>query len=210
MSRNKKPTPEDLLELLEDHAADDEAERILALSGEDLDAELKAEGFDPEQVRRKGIEIGGRMSRLAVAGESRAEGAGWVSIRPAQTRVSPGGLRWASLLAPAALACVVMATLPIVVARLSKPQEVATRTDASPNATGSAAPSPQQLRERALAACDAHLWQACINGLNAARDQDPEGDKAERVQAAWRTAIDILRIDPAEQAKPLRPSEGKP
>jgi hypothetical protein len=47
-------TPEELWKALEELADTDEAERIHALSDEDLDAELRADGLDPTNVRAEG------------------------------------------------------------------------------------------------------------------------------------------------------------
>jgi hypothetical protein len=211
MSRNAKPTREELFELLEEQAADDEAERILALSNEELDAELRAEGFDPAAVRRKGAEIGERAMRAGGATQGLTEGPGWVSAQPPPSTASSAGLRWAWL-ASAALVAVFVGAVPVVVARLAKPHELAMRMDASPSATSSAAQSPQEVRERGLAACDQHRWQECLDGLGAARGLDPAGDKDARVQAAWRAALEAIRlpvhIDRGTENKPPRPGGG--
>lgn len=211
MSRNTKPTPEELFDLLEEQAADAEAKRILALSDEELDAELRAEGFDPAAVRRKGAEIGERAMRAGGATQGLTEGPGWVSAQPPPSTVSSGGLRWAWL-APAALVAVFVAALAGVVSQLAKPHELAMGVDASPSATGSAAQASQQVRERGLAACDQRRWQECLDGLGAARDLDPAGDKDARVQAAWRAALEAIRlpapIDRGTEDKPPRPGGG--
>ena len=54
----KKRTPAEtwdaIMRMADDDAADQEAERILALSPEELDRELAAEGFDPAKLRADG------------------------------------------------------------------------------------------------------------------------------------------------------------
>jgi hypothetical protein len=211
MSRNTKPTPEELFELLEEQAADDEAERILALSNEELDAELRVEGFDPAAVRRKGREIGERALAAGGAREGRTEGVGWVPAQPPPSTASSAGLRWAWL-APAAVVAVFVGAVPLVVARWNKLHEPPVGMGAAPIATGSSAESPQRVRERGLAACDRQRWQECLDGLGAARDRDPAGDKDARVQAAWRAALEATRrpvqIDRGTEDKPLRPGGG--
>jgi hypothetical protein len=50
----KKRTDAELWTAIEDMAAEDEMERIAALSEEELDAELRADGFDPEAIGARG------------------------------------------------------------------------------------------------------------------------------------------------------------
>ncbi len=67
-------------------------------------------------------------------------------------------------------------------------------------------PEEQQLRERAkemrrvaLVACDNAEWVTCLNGLNGARELDPEGDRAPEVGAARARAQEEIQkqITPA-------------
>lgn len=58
-----KPPGDDLFERIREEAAKDDAERILAMTDEELDAELRALGYDPVEVRRKGRELGERLVR---------------------------------------------------------------------------------------------------------------------------------------------------
>jgi hypothetical protein len=60
-----KRTPEEAWQAIERWAMDDEAERILALTDEELDRELREAGFDPAEVRAKGREIGERAREVA-------------------------------------------------------------------------------------------------------------------------------------------------
>jgi hypothetical protein len=58
-------------------------------------------------------------------------------------------------------------------------------------ADGSAAQAKaavQQIRARALDACNRADWQPCIDGLTAARSLDPAGDAAPAVQASRQRA----------------------
>jgi hypothetical protein len=59
-TRGKPPRP-DLFERIEQEAMKDEAERILALTDEELDAELAAAGFDPAAVRARGRALGAAL-----------------------------------------------------------------------------------------------------------------------------------------------------
>jgi hypothetical protein len=140
-------------------------------------------------VRARGRKIGERAMRAA--GERSADGDAWVTAAPPATRRSVAP-RWTVLLA-AALAAVVVGGAPIAVRLLSKQGDRPTqnRPDASPTAT--AAPSPQQIRERALEACDRQQWAECLNGLDGARELDPAGDRDPRIQAARRDATEGMR-----------------
>jgi hypothetical protein len=59
-TRGKPPRP-DLFERIEQQAMNDEAERILALTDEELDAELAAAGLDPAGVRARGRALGAEL-----------------------------------------------------------------------------------------------------------------------------------------------------
>lgn len=58
-------TPREVLDAIERVDADDEADRILALSDEQLDRELSQAGFDADKVRARGREL----AAAAVQGE---------------------------------------------------------------------------------------------------------------------------------------------
>ena len=45
-------------------------------------------------------------------------------------------------------------------------------------------PTPEEMRKKALAACDAGRWAQCLAGLDEARERDPKGDGAAEVHAA--------------------------
>src|SRR5438046_596985 len=65
MTPKRKRTPEEIFDILEQQAAEDEARRILALSDEDLDRELYDLGFDPAAERAWGRALGERAVRQA-------------------------------------------------------------------------------------------------------------------------------------------------
>lgn len=85
-----------------------------------------------------------------------------------------------------------------------------------------------ELRRAALEACGAGAWRRCLDGLNAARRLDPDGDRAPAVQQARRAAASALRSPapspsassraappssapaPARTAPPARPSAPAP
>jgi hypothetical protein len=98
MSRTRKPTPEEILETLEQQAAEDEAKRILALSDEELDRELADVGFDPKAERAWGRAIAERTVRPPDEGVG--EGGAWAAVVPIapQKAATP---RWVLLLVAA-------------------------------------------------------------------------------------------------------------
>jgi hypothetical protein len=60
-----------------------------------------------------------------------------------------------------------------------------------------------RLRDNAYAACDATLWQACLDALDDARKLDPTGEADPRVQAARLLARSRMWNDAAP--KDLKP-----
>jgi RNA polymerase sigma factor (sigma-70 family) len=60
------------------------------------------------------------------------------------------------------------------------------------------------LRRAALEACGARAWQRCLDGLDAARRLDPDGDRAAPIQQARREAAATLEAPaPSSSAAPL-------
>jgi hypothetical protein len=55
--REEKRTPEETWRALDDQAAADDAADIRAMTNEELDRELAAQGFDPAEERAKGAEL---------------------------------------------------------------------------------------------------------------------------------------------------------
>src|SRR2546430_4669321 len=80
----RKLSPEEVLDAIEQSEADDEADRILGLSDEELDSELKESGFDPAQVRAEGAAIAERMMRATAEKKAEAEAA-----KPPAEKVEP-------------------------------------------------------------------------------------------------------------------------
>ncbi len=198
--RKNKLTPEEILEAIEEEDAREEAERILALSDEALDRELAGAGFDPEAIRKRGREIGERVtggSRDATHGagadQESGEGGAWVS-EPPPKRATPEP-RWLWL-AAAALVAATVGGGAIYAASLAKTEKVAAQPDggAPPADAGmSATERARAIREAALKACEGKQWDVCRDGLDRASKLDPEGDTDARVQAAWKAVADGLR-----------------
>jgi len=71
----KKRTAKEVWEAIERQAAEDEMDRIQALSSEDLDRELREQGVDPEKVRNEGLELVKRLSERRQAMRWQADAA---------------------------------------------------------------------------------------------------------------------------------------
>ncbi len=71
---NEKPkrSPAEVWALLEKEAIQEEADRVAALSPEELDAELAAQGIDPKAARERGAALAARLlAERAKKGEPR-------------------------------------------------------------------------------------------------------------------------------------------
>jgi hypothetical protein len=211
--RKNKLTPEEILEAIEEADAQAEAERILALSDEALDRELADAGFDPEAVRKRGREIGERVtggSRDATHGAGgdpdSGDGGAWVSEPPPKRGTAPEP-RWLWL-AAAALVAATVGGGAIYAASMAKTEKVAAKPDggATPADAGmSATEMARAIRETAFKACEGKRWVECGDGLAKARDLDPDGDADSRVQAAWKAMVDGLRAPSPVNDKSMRP-----
>ena len=74
------------------------------------------------------------------------------------------------------LLCAMRALWPVPPPREAKPPQIDERQTKKQRA--------EQLRRRAISACKAKLWEECIDGLDAAKQDDPEGDGAPEVVRA--------------------------
>jgi len=62
MNAEKKPrSPEEMWKAIEEQSALDEMDRIASMSQAEIDAELRAAGFDPAEVAREGSELAERL-----------------------------------------------------------------------------------------------------------------------------------------------------
>jgi hypothetical protein len=212
-----KRHPEEVLRILQEQAAEDQAfedtaSEVSQMSEADLDAELLAAGIDPDEVV-KTFSLPAHLSKAEQppasdkvargAEDDHADAGAWVSA-PAPSRIRQRPRRWAMLLA-ATLGAVAVGGTPLALRVLAKHREYPVAgPDAAP--TGSVKPSPAQLRSAALAACGRHEWRLCLEGLNAARDLDPQGDSDPLVQAARQQATEELRkLEP--NGEPESPQE---
>jgi len=125
----KKLAPDEAWDALEKMAADDEVERVLALSDEDLDAELGKTGANPERVRQRGEDLGRRLvaERGAREAAGRRKGSAGTSRR-----------RWVAWLAAATLGTAVVTVLAMnvgtIVAATVPPRDTATASSSGVSA----------------------------------------------------------------------------
>jgi hypothetical protein len=163
-TEKKKLAPDEAWDALGKMAVDDEVERVLALSDEDLDAELRKTGANPERVRQRGEELGRRL----------------VGERAGSTnRAPPSRRRWAAWLAAATLGAVVAGVLAMnagTVVAWFRPLPI------GPD-DGGLVPGPSReqeraasLRVRAQSECSRVALEACRRDLDEASALDPAGE----------------------------------
>jgi hypothetical protein len=195
----KKRSPAEAWKALEDRWADDEeAERIAALSPEQLDREMETLGVDVEAQRIKGRELAAEVKRAhevkgaheAKAHEGHEAKGGGSAKAVAQQERPPRSERKAVplrgfgpllLLAAAfVMVCLGVAAIagifqapepdPEHRARPDQPYEPPTAPETPPESRAAAA---RRFRHEAEDACATRQWQTCIERLNAAEDRDP-------------------------------------
>jgi hypothetical protein len=160
----KKRTPAQAWDALENMAFDDEVDRVLALSDEQLDAELKESGLDPQRVRERGQALG---EQLRSEHKSSVADARPVPAPPRARVLVTKRVRWVAALAAALSATgIAMMSGPVLVGHSHAPSKADLE-------------KAQELRTRAMPECVAGHWQACLDGLNAAHALDPDGESVE-------------------------------
>jgi pimeloyl-ACP methyl ester carboxylesterase len=190
MSTPKKPklAPDEAWDALEKMAVDDEVERVLALSDEALDAELKAAGADPVRVRERGEALG---RKLVLQGTS-------VGAAPRT--------RWVAWLAAAAFGALVVS---FVAVNFSGTMARFRPVPIGPD-EGGLAPPPDALarervatlREQGFAACAQGSFGECQQKLDDAMRLDPAGEADPRVVQARK---DVAVHERPEKPKPSNP-----
>ena len=178
-----KPTPEEVLQGIEDSEVDEEVDRVLAMTPEQRQKELEAAGFDMAELHAKADAVYAKMQRAPVEAkrmELEAEARGR-SLRP-KARSRPVVL-W---VAAAATVAVGGALVYAMLARPSREPEIRPLPAAS---TATAPPVPSEdlvdnvyLRRQAFAACAAKRWTECLARLDEAKQVDPAGDALPEVQ----------------------------
>jgi hypothetical protein len=207
-----KRSPKQVLDALdawdEDNAIDAEMERVLAMTPEQVENDLRTAGIDVEAERTKAREwrekaargeipaiIARRAQPEAAATPAAAdrveqppsEPASGLPAKPAGNVVKmrmSARTRWAALLAAA--------TLALLVGALLMPAADMAGGGRHSFRQGEAA----ELRRNAVDACNAQRWDACLRNFDLARDRDPDGDKDPLVQEYRQRAERALKEAP--------------
>jgi hypothetical protein len=176
-------TMRSLKSLSDEDAAEREAERILAMPAEQVDAELAEAGIDPAASRARGEAIGREAARRAAEGQR----------KPRRRQFSST----TSLVLAAALAALFTWTAGPTIARWVHPRDI-TPDPPSPEWLAQQHARAQALALRAAARedCAASRWASCLKNLDAARALDAPGDAAPAVQANRRAATEALAAPP--------------
>jgi hypothetical protein len=193
----KKLAPDEAWDALQQLAADDEVERVLALSDEDLDDELRKTGVNPERVRQRGEDLARRL-------ETERAVRGTTTGRPGLA--APSRRRSVAWVATAALAAAVAGVFAMnagPVVAWFRPGPAIGPDDAG---MGPRPPSPQELaqalRWRARGECDRGDLGECQRDLDEARGLEPAGETRPEV-------VEMRRViaGPAEEGgvKPKPP-----
>jgi hypothetical protein len=179
---------------LDDAALDAEMERVLAMSQEDCERELREAGIDVEGEKAAGRDWREKAERgeipEAAAHATRAsvpEVSGVVKTQttpdvtapasPAAPVVPIGRPKAVRILYPlAAAAAAVVGLAGLTEGALL----VADRLGGSDHPV--ATPNPEAVRRDAFAACDAKRWADCLRMLDEARRYDSDGDRDPRVR----------------------------
>jgi hypothetical protein len=211
----RKRSAQETLDALERQAAEDEMDRICALTDADLDAELAAEGFDPAAERAEGARMAERLASdaLASGGVAPPEVARVVPIaRPRR----PALAVWLVAAAFAVLVGLVGVTQRAAIATWlkGKPEPV---EPILPDDEKAPPPTPHELAERmrdeAELACADALWGTCSYRLDDAKKLDPAGEDGDRVKRLRATIHDHTTmkrdLKDKEKAPPVLPFPGR-
>ena len=183
------------LRSIEEPTLDEEIEGVLAMTPEQRRAELEAAGFDMKELHAKADAWAEKKE------PSRSQRPQVRSRPPMPERQRRPPVFW---FAAATVAAAAAGGLVYALTHPGAPPQVP-----SPPAPSSA-PAPElqsekliaasDLRRRALAACEASRWDACLSQIEEARMLDPAGDEAPEVKAARKKAVD--EIDRKVKLKP--------
>lgn len=216
MSTTPKPkrTAEETLAALKREAAEDEMDRILALSDADLDAELSRAGFDPKAERSRGGPMGREAQRAAerlVPHEVReGDATAWTRPEPRPVQAPVLRPRFARPVFAVAAAAAVAGGIVVGVRWMTSRTEVALPSppaDAAPSSTAAPPRSAEELRRQAADACDQAFWAQCRNLLDTAAERDPPGEASPDVQtlrAKIRYGLGLGDAAPSDDKRPRR------
>jgi hypothetical protein len=192
----KKRTPEEILRALDEPLSPEEdMERLLSMSAEEVNAELAAAGYTPEELAAEDERILGPARPAPVvepprpSPEPRGERREPAKVLPFRQR-APG--LWARVAAAAAVLG------PVGYLALSEVGEsitlVASGADAGAERLEAAA-----LRSEAADALETGQWAHCLALLDEAKRMDPKGDDAPGVRDARRIAMGKLGMGDASR-----------
>jgi len=176
-----KRHPEEILAVLEEQAAEDEARAIAKMSDADLDEELRRAGVDPEQAL---------ASAPAAPDAPAPAGSAPTSASPRSTSREHGrrtrrSVAWTGAVVAAAGLAIVFALRP----KDDRHEEVLAGHGRNSERAAS------ELRDQAFAACDRAEWALCQTILDAAERLDPRGEDSARVVRARQAVRDALSRD---------------
>jgi hypothetical protein len=165
MSLPPKRSSREVFAAMMDAPVRDEADRIEGLSKDELEAELRAAGFTPEDV----VALGDRARREGARARE-LEKARREVVRGSEARARPA-TRWALILAAALGAGVVAVVgVPPIVAYFRGPSSTEPPTD------GRDLRYAGEQRKDAFKACAESRWQDCASKLDDAKRLDPAGE----------------------------------
>ncbi len=180
MTETKKPrTPEEQWEAVLLQAAGPEARELDEMSDEEVDAELRKSGIDPERLAKEG---GASVSESASAAVPVQAQPADVIAFPAVARRRP---RWPLLLVAAALATAAISTGVVIATRDTPPPRPIDELELPPLERPEPAPHNElaiELREKARTDYDNGALLDCLQKLDQARALDPAGEALPAIQ----------------------------
>ena len=196
MSEPRTLRPDEVWDALVDMAIHEEAERVDALSPDEVARALAAQGKDPAAERAKALALIARLgTKTAAPVEREISGA---RVRPAPgSKTRPRVLVWMLAAALSGGAVLLMAGWPSVTALFKRE----TPTIAPDN--GAPVRLAAKLRDDARAACEQKEWAVCLTKLDEAKRYDPAGETSAPVKDMRRT------IELNTKVVPQRPFDEK-
>ncbi len=180
-----KPTPQQVWQGLLDEAFEAEFASLEAMTDAQIEAELAGAGFDVAEERAKAERF---LDDLTAAQPAPVQ-----AVAPGPpVELAPRRRRPRTTLFLLAAATTAAAAGGLAYSALHHPTPPSPSPEPSPAPSPSAPapppPSPElvaaaELRQKAIAACDAEQWTTCLADLDQARALDPAGDDAPDVKA---------------------------
>jgi hypothetical protein len=184
-----KRTPEEILDALDDEEADDEMDRVLAMSGDERRREIEAAGADVDALHDRADKAHGEIGNAAFAPAGRPLRA----VRPRREA------RIVLLLAAAFGALVVTGIERRELVALFEHKPAPIKPELQEPQKPPKPPTPQEraeaLRNEAFDSCGEWLWAECDRKLDEAKQLDPGGESDLRVQGARKEVRDGLHPD---------------